>query len=72
MNICEMKFSTGEFTINKKYAEELKQKRTVFIDKTKTKKTIFLTMVTTYGVVKNPYYKGLVQSEVTMDSLFEH
>jgi len=72
MNICEMKFSTGEFTINKKCAEELKQNRTVFIDKTKTKKSIFLTMVTTYGVVKNPYYKGLVQSEVTMDSLFEH
>lgn len=71
MNICEMKFFTDKFTINKKYAEELKQKQSVFIDKTKTKKTIFLTMITTYGVVKNPYYIGLVQSEVTMDALFE-
>lgn len=39
--------------------------------KTKTKKTIFLTMITTYGVIRNPYSKNLVQSEVTMDALFE-
>ena len=71
INICEIKFSTGEFTINKKYSDELLQKRTVFIDKTKTKKTIFLTMITTYGVAKNTYYKNLIQSEVTMDSLFD-
>ncbi len=71
MNICEMKFSTNEFTINKKYAEELMQKRAVFIDKTKTKKTIFLTMITTYGVAKNSHYKNAIQSEVTMDSLFK-
>jgi len=71
INICEIKFSTGEFAINKKYADELLQKRTVFIDKTKTKKTIFLTMITTYGIAKNTYYKNLVQSEVTMDFLFD-
>lgn len=70
INICEMKFSTGEFIINKKYSEELTQKRTAFIDKSKTKKTIFLTMITTYGVAKNPYYKAIVQNEITMDSLF--
>ncbi len=71
MNICEMKFSTNEFAINKKYADELTQKRSVFIDRTKTKKTIFLTMITTYGVAKNSYYKAVIQSEVTMDTLFE-
>lgn len=71
INICEMKFSTNEFTINKKYAEELLQKRTVFVDKTKTKKAISLTMITTYGVAKNSYYKNLVQSEVRMDALFD-
>lgn len=71
MNVCEMKFSTDDFTINKKYSEELKQKRTVFIDKTKTRKTIFLTMITTYGVVKNPYYKELIQCELTMGALFD-
>ena len=71
MNLCEMKYSIEEFTINKKYAEELAQKKSVFIARTKTKKTIFLTMITTYGVLRNPYSKTLVQSEVTMDALFE-
>lgn len=71
MNICEMKFSTDKFTIGKKYSEELEQRKKVFADKTKTKKTIFLTMITTYGTEKNNYYKGLIQSEVTMDDLFD-
>lgn len=66
-----MKYSIEEFTINKKYAEELAQKKSVFIEKTKSKKTIFLTIITTYGIVRNPYSKSLVQSEVTMDALFE-
>ena len=42
----------------------------VYTDKTKTKKTIFLTLITTYGVAKNAYYKSQVQSEVMMDALF--
>ncbi|MFM9909197.1 MAG: AAA family ATPase [Chitinophagaceae bacterium] len=71
INICEIKFATDKFTIVKKYADELIQKQTVFVDKTKNKKTIFLTMITTYGVTKNNYYKNLVQSEVTMDVLFD-
>jgi hypothetical protein len=70
INICEIKFAADEFTITKKYADELVQKKTVFADKTKTKKTIFLTMITTYSVANNTYYKNLVQGEVTMDALF--
>ncbi len=70
MNLCEMKYSGEEYIITKKYAEELAQKKSVFIAKTKTKKTIFLTMITSYGVVSNSYSKNLVQCEVTMDALF--
>ncbi len=71
INVCEMKFSTGEFTVTKKYAEELAQKITVFRDVEKPRKTLFLTMITTYGVAKNQYSKGIVQSELTMDILFD-
>jgi hypothetical protein len=65
-----MKFSTERFTINKKYADDLTQKQKIFVDKTKTRKTIFLTLITTYGVAKNPYYKSHVQNEVTMVASF--
>ncbi len=71
INICEMKFSTNQFTITKKYSAELVLKKQVFIDKIKPKKTVFITMITTYGVAPNAYSKGIVQSELTMDSLFE-
>lgn len=71
INICEMKFSINNFTINKKYAEELRNKIGVFKEETKTRKAIFLTMITTFGLNKNSYSTSLVQNDLTMDILFE-
>jgi AAA+ ATPase superfamily predicted ATPase len=71
INICEMKFSTTEFTIEKKYAAELENKIAVFKEQTKTRKTIFLTMVTTYDVKKNAYADKLLQGNITMGALFD-
>jgi uncharacterized protein len=71
INVCEIKFSTSEFVIDKRYAGELETKLKVFRDNVKTKKTLFLTMITTYGVKKNDYYISLVQNEVKMDALFK-
>jgi len=71
INLCEMKFSKDEFVIDKSYADELNNKVSVFQKETKTKSTIFPTMITTYGVKKNNYYSGLIQNEVTMDDLFK-
>ena len=71
INVCEMKFATSEFVIDKKYASELDSKVKVFKEQTKTKKTIFPTMITTYGVKKNEHYLGRIQTEISMDDLFE-
>lgn len=71
INLCEMKFSNDVFTIDKKYSVDLESKETVFKTQTKTKKTTFITMITTYGVSQNDYYEKLVQAEVLMDDLFE-
>jgi len=70
INLCEMKFAGEEFVIDKKYAGELDNKVSIFRRQTRTKKTIFLTMITTYGVRKNDYYIGRVLREVTMEHLF--
>lgn len=72
INLCEMKFSadaTG-FMIDKKYAAELDAKLAVFREQTKTRKTIFPTLITTYGIKQNDHYTGRVQAEVTMEDLF--
>lgn len=70
ISICEMKFSNTEFVIDKTYAAELQNKLDVFRKESKTKKTLFLAMVTTYGIKTNVHTIGLVQNHVTMDDLF--
>jgi hypothetical protein len=69
INICEMKYATDTFVIDKKFAESLRNKREAFARETKTRKAIHLTMVTTYGVKKNDYH-NMIQSEVKMEDLF--
>lgn len=71
INICEMKFSAYPFEISKAYATELESKLSVFQQITKSRKTLFLTLLTTYGVKNSINHPGLVQKELTMDALFD-
>ncbi len=70
INLCEMKFYNTEYTIDKNYAANLAKKVHTFITYTKTKKNVFITLITTYGLIKNIYSKQSVQNELTIDSLF--
>lgn len=70
INLCECKFSLDTFTIDKDYAEKLRSKIHTFKTATQTRKAVFLTLITTYGVEKNANANMLVQNEVTMDDLF--
>lgn len=69
INICEIKFSTSEFTIDKKYDTELRNKITAFKRATNTRKAVFLTLITTFGLAQGKY-SGNVQNELRMDMLF--
>jgi hypothetical protein len=71
INLFEMKFSTDVFTIDKRYADDLRKKITVFRKQTQTRKSIFLTMVTTFGINRNVHAISMVQNDLTMDALFE-
>ncbi len=71
INICEIKFSQNDFTISKKYAEELKAKTAAFKKDTKTRKSIFLTFITTFTLFENKHSISLVQQNITMNTLFE-
>ncbi len=50
INLCEIKYTNEPFVIDKDYAFKLQAKRSIFISKTNSKKSIFLTLITTYGV----------------------
>ncbi|WP_247235706.1 ATP-binding protein [Telluribacter sp. SYSU D00476] len=70
INLCEMKFSISPFVIDKKYSAELRNKIGAFKAETGTRKSVFLTMITTFGLKANPHSTGLVQNDLTMDALF--
>ena len=69
INLCEMNFSNSLFTIDKKYDAELRNKIAAFRTETRTKKALFLTMITTYGIKENSYSVN-VQNDLKMDVLF--
>lgn len=70
VNLCEIKFYTAKFNIDKKYAETLRERKQNFINFTKTKKQVFTTFVTNYGIEKSNYGLEIVDSEVFLDDLF--
>jgi hypothetical protein len=42
----------------------------VFKDSTKTKKSIFLTVISVYGIKENEYSRQLIQNSLTLEDLF--
>lgn len=70
INLCELKFSESEFIINKKYANDLRRKMEVFKEVSRTRKSVFLTFVTTFGIANNAYSRELVVQSLTLDDLF--
>lgn len=71
ITVCEMKFSNDEYEITKSYSNDLRNKLNLFKSESKTRKTLFLAMITTFGIKTNQYSLGLVQNSITMNALFE-
>ncbi len=69
INVCEIKFSEDKYSISKDYADNLRNKLSVFRDDTGLKKSFALTMITTYGIIQGKN-TGIVQNEVVMDDLY--
>ena len=69
INLCEMKFSTGMYAIDKEYEQKLRARMSIFQAETKTRNSTRITMVTTYGVLQNKH-SSIVDDEVTLEDLF--
>lgn len=68
-NLCEIKFSTGEYSIDKDYDLKLRNKVEAFRRDTNYKGTIQLVIITTFGLKKNQY-SSLIQNQIVLDDLF--
>ncbi|MBQ4376121.1 MAG: ATP-binding protein, partial [Bacteroidales bacterium] len=69
INLCEMKFSVKPYHISDNYEKTLRDRMSIFQEKTKTDKSLVYTFVTTFGVA-NGMGRSIVNSEITMDDLF--
>ncbi len=70
ITICEAKFYGTEYEITKKEAETLRRRQELFRQKTKTKKYLITTLLTTFGLKTNENSIGIVDKVITMDQFF--
>jgi uncharacterized protein len=70
INVLELKFHDEVFDISKQYSAQLREKMSIFKQKTNTKKNVFLTLITAYGVKKNEYFLNVVTNDFLIDDLF--
>lgn len=71
INLCEIKFHSGPFTINAEYYQQLIGKRQRFIDHAGISKQVFLTFITNHGVAPNAYARDAVDAEVRLEQFLE-
>ena len=69
INLCEMKFSSGPYEIDRAYCSNLQHKVDVFARETGKKSPLHLTLVSPEGVKRNKYSE-VIQAEITADDLF--
>jgi hypothetical protein len=65
-----MKYDNAEFELTKEYAQKLRMKRERLKTATQTKKNLFITLITTYGLLHNEHSLGLVEKVVTLENIF--
>jgi AAA+ ATPase superfamily predicted ATPase len=71
INLCEIKFRNGAFSIDKEYKKRLAYKRDCFINSTKTTKQVFITMISNQPLVENEYFREIVDATVLLEDLFK-
>ncbi len=71
VNLCEIKFYNQEFSIDQEYFNTLWNKANQYRTATKTNKSIYTAIVTTWGVKANQYSKAIVSNGLTMHCHFE-
>lgn len=69
INLCEIKFYSAAFKITKSYHKQMRNKIELFRQYSKTRKQIFTTFITNFGLVENEYFVDLVDSQIILDEL---
>lgn len=71
ITLCEIKYSDKPFLIDKAYAKILDNKKKVFFEQTKTKKQLFMALISANGIQKS-FYSETIDNCVTLDDFFKN
>jgi hypothetical protein len=71
INLCEIKYYAIPFKIDKKYYEELLMKKENFKSFTKTKKQVFLTLISNFGLLENEYSREIIDSTISLEDIIQ-
>lgn len=72
ITLCEIKYSKKPFILTKEVVDSLFRKISVFKERTKTKKQIFVALITASGLKNNYYADDIISNIVTIDDLFNN
>ncbi len=70
VNMCEMKFYSDIFTVDKQYDMVLRNRQSLLREAIPKRSSIHNTLITTYGIKENEY-RWSFDNVITMDDLFE-
>lgn len=71
INLLEIKYYDGPYEITKGYVAQLQEKVAVFKQSTRTKKNLFVTLLTVFGTKKNEHYLSNITNEIVIEDLFK-
>ena len=70
VNMCEIKYYGGEFTVTKEYYKKLLRRQEMLMEMVSPKMSIRSTLISTYGVTENEY-SSIFSNVLELEDLFE-
>lgn len=71
ITLCEIKYNEKPFPIDKLYAKNLLNKSKVYQQHTRTKKQIFMAMITSGGLKDTMYSEEIISNKVVLEDFFK-
>jgi hypothetical protein len=71
INLCEIKFQAAPYAISREVYLHLLQLKQRFIEHTGTRKQVFITFLSNHALVRNEYYREIVDAEVNLEDLLK-
>ena len=72
INLCEIKFVNNEYQLTKSDYLNIKNKLFEFEKETKTRKSKFITLITTFGLKTNEYSNEIITNTLTLKDIFNN